>query len=53
MSTFANSLRLLQGGIMFLDPETAGGRRIVYLPDCSDALTRSLQIRGVHRGSAR
>ena len=47
MSTFPNSPRLLKGGIVLLDPETAAVRRIISLQYNPDTLTRSLQIQGV------
>jgi hypothetical protein len=48
MSTFPNSPRLLKGGIVLLDPETAAVRRIISLQYNPDTLTRSLQIQGVN-----
>ena len=47
MSTFPNSPRLLKGGIVLVDPDTAAVRRIISLQYNPDTLTRSLQIQGV------
>src|SRR5678815_1712997 len=47
MSTFPNSPKLLKGGIVLVDPETAAVRRIISLQYNPDTLTRSLQIQGV------
>lgn len=48
MTTFPNSPRLLKGGIVLLNPETAVVRRIISLRYNPDTLTRSLQIQGVN-----
>jgi hypothetical protein len=47
MSTFPNSPKLLKGGIVLLDPDTAAVRRIISLQYNPETLTRSLQIQGV------
>lgn len=47
MSTFPNSPKLLKGGIVLIDPDTAAVRRIIPLQYNPDTLTRSLQIQGV------
>jgi hypothetical protein len=47
MSTFPNSPKLLKGGIVLLDPDTAAVKRIISLQYNPDTLTRSLQIQGV------
>jgi hypothetical protein len=47
MSTFPNSPRLLKGGIVLVDPDTAAVRRIISLQYNPDTLTRSLKIKGV------
>jgi len=47
MSTFPNSPRLLKGGIVLVDPDTAAVRRIISLQYFPDTVTRSLQIQGV------
>jgi hypothetical protein len=46
MSTFPNSPRVLKGGIVLLDPETAAVRRIISLQYNPDTLTRTLQVQG-------
>jgi hypothetical protein len=47
MSTFPNSPKLLKGGIVLVDPDTAAVRRIISLQYFPDTVTRSLQIQGV------
>src|SRR6266480_7395207 len=47
MSTFPNSPKLLKGGIVLVDPDTAAVRQIISLQYNPDTLTRSLQIQGV------
>jgi len=47
MSTFPNSPKLLKGGIVLIDPETAAVRRIISLQYFPDTVTRSLQVQGV------
>lgn len=47
MSTFPNSPKLLKGGIVLVDPETAAVQRIISLQYFPDTVTRSLQIQGV------
>jgi len=47
MSSFPGSPRLLRGGLVLIDPETAAVLRIIALQYNPDALTRSLQIKGV------
>lgn len=47
MSSPPNSPRLLKGGIVLIDPDTATVRRIISLQYNPDTLTRSLQIQGV------
>jgi len=47
MSTFPNSPRLLKGGIVLLDPETAAVQRIISLQYFPDTVTRSLQVQGI------
>jgi len=44
MTTFPNSPRLLKGGIVLLDADTAKVLRIVALQYNPDTLTRSLQV---------
>ena len=47
MSTFPNSPKLLKGGIVLVDPDTAAVRRIISLQYFPDTVTRSLQVQGV------
>jgi len=47
MTNFPGSPRLLKGGIVLIDPETAAVRRIIALQYNPDTLTRSLQVKGV------
>lgn len=47
MSSPPNSPRLLKGGIVLIDPDSAAVRRIISLQYNPDTLTRSLQIQGV------
>src|SRR5262249_30058625 len=47
MSSFPNSPKLLKGGIVLIDPDTADVRRIISLQYFPDSVTRSLQVQGV------
>ena len=47
MSTFPNSPKLLKGGIVLIDPDTAAVRRIISLQYFPDTVTRSLQVQGI------
>ena len=47
MTTFPNSPKLLKGGIVLIDPETAVVQRIIALQYNPDSLSRTLQIKGV------
>src|SRR5262245_9605823 len=47
MSTFPGSPRLLRGGLVLIDNDTAAVLRIIALQYNPDTLTRSLQIKGV------
>src|SRR5262245_52388623 len=47
MTSFPNSPRLLKGGIVLVDPDTAAVQRIISLQYNPDTLTRSLKIKGV------
>jgi hypothetical protein len=47
MSGFPGSPKLLRGGIVLIDPDTAAVLRIISLQYNPDTLTRSLQIKGV------
>lgn len=44
MTTFPNSPRLLKGGIVLIDPDSAAVRRIIALQYNPDTLSRTLQI---------
>lgn len=46
MSAFPGSPRLLRGGLVLIDPDTAAVLRIIALQYNPDTLTRSLQIKG-------
>ena len=47
MSSVPGSPRLLKGGIVLVDPDSAAVQRIISLQYNPDSLTRSLQIQGV------
>ena len=47
MTGFSNSPRLLRGGIVLIDPQTAAVLRIITLQYNPDTLSRSFQIKGV------
>ena len=47
MTTFPNSPRLLKGGIVLIDPDTAAVQRIIALQYNPDTLSRTLQVQGV------
>lgn len=47
MSAFPNSPKLLKGGLVLIDPETAMVQRIIALQYNPDSLSRSFQIKGV------
>ena len=44
MTTFPNSPRLIRGGIVLIDPDTAAVRRIIALQYNPDTLSRTLQV---------
>ena len=46
MSTFPGSPKLLKGGIVLIDPETAKVQRIISLQYNPESLTRTLQVQG-------
>lgn len=48
MSSFPRSPRVIKGGIVLVDPDTAAVQRIISLQYNPDTLTRSLQIQGVN-----
>lgn len=51
MSSFPGSPKLIRGGLVLVDPDTAAVLRIVALQYNPDTLTRSFQIRGVGQES--
>jgi hypothetical protein len=53
MSSFPGSPRLLKGGIVLIDPESARVQRIISLQYNPDSLTRTLQIQGAGEGGDR
>lgn len=50
MTTFPNSPRLVKGGIVLLDPQSAAIRRIIVLQYNPDTLSRTLQSQAVELG---
>ena len=46
MSTFPNSPKLLKGGIVLIDPDSAAVQRIIVLQYNPDSLSRTLQVKG-------
>jgi len=46
MTTFPGSPRLLKGGIVLIDPDTAHVQRVIVLQYNSETLSRTLQIQG-------
>jgi hypothetical protein len=53
MTTFPNSPRLLKGGIVLIDPDTAAVRRIIVLQYNPDTLSRTLQPQAVKESGDR
>ncbi len=51
MTTFPNSPRLLKGGIVLIDPDSAAIQRIIALQYNPDTLTRTLQVQAFTGGS--
>jgi hypothetical protein len=51
MTSFPRSPRILKGGIVLLDPETATIQQIIPLQYNPDSITRSLQIKGIESES--
>jgi hypothetical protein len=47
MTTFPNSPKLLKGGLVLIDQETAMVQRIIALQYNPDSLSRTLQIKDV------
>lgn len=52
MTAYPRSPRLLKGGIVLVNPETAAIKRIVTLQYNPDSLSRSLQVQGAEEGQA-
>jgi hypothetical protein len=53
MTTFPRSPRLLKGGIVLLDPQSAAIQGVIALQYNPDTLSRSFQIQGVGEGGDR
>jgi hypothetical protein len=53
MTTFPGSPRVLKGGIVLLDPDTAAVQRVIALQYNAEKLTRSLQVQGAGDGGDR
>ena len=47
MTSFPNAPRLLKGGIVLIDPQTAAVRRVIALQYNPDTLSRTLQVQAV------
>ena len=47
MTIFPNSPRLLKGGTVLIDPETAAVQRVIILQYNPDTISRPLQVRGI------
>lgn len=53
MSGFPGSPRLIKGGLVLLDPESAAIQRIIVLQYNADSLTRTLQVQSLGDGEER
>jgi hypothetical protein len=53
MTSFANSPKLLKGGIVLIDPESGNVGRIIALQYNPDTLSRTLQVKGSAEGGDR
>jgi hypothetical protein len=53
MTTFPGSPKLLKGGIVLIDPETAKVQRIIALQYNPDSLSRTLQVQGASESGER
>jgi hypothetical protein len=53
MTTFPNSPKLIKGGIVLLDPQSAQVKRIISLQYNPESLTRTLQVQGTSEGGDR
>ncbi|HVO10139.1 MAG TPA: hypothetical protein VMX54_05235 [Vicinamibacteria bacterium] len=52
MSGFPGSPRLVRGGLVIIDPDTAAVQRFIALQYNPDTLTRTLQVQGAGEGAA-
>ena len=46
MTTFPNSPKLIKGGIVLIDPQSAQVKRIISLQYNPESLSRTLQVQG-------
>lgn len=53
MTSFPNSPKLLKGGLVLIDPDTAQVQRIIALQYNPDSLSRTLQVQGAGEGGDR
>jgi hypothetical protein len=53
MTTFPNSPRLLKGGLVLIDPQTAAVLRVIALQYNPDTLSRTLQVQAAGEGGDR
>lgn len=53
MTTFPNSPKLLKGGIVLIDPQSAQVQRIISLQYNPESLSRTLQVQGMGEGGDR
>src|SRR5213592_3812284 len=53
MTAFPNSPRLINGGIVLIDPDTSAVQRIIVLQYNPDTLSRTLQPQAVKEGGDR
>lgn len=51
MSSFPNSPRIVKGGLVLIDPDSARVRRVISLQYNPDTLTRSLQVQSMGEGA--
>ena len=52
MTTYPNSPKLIKGGIVLLDPDTAQVKDVISLQYNPESMTRSFQIQGVESGES-
>ena len=53
MSSFPGSPRLLKGGIVLVDPDSAAVQRIISLQYNPDSLSRTLQVQAISESQDR